>query len=184
MSGHLAKHGYDGTKKVFTPEGPSNRANSHHLRTSLRNIRKFILVAFFYTLYTTEFPVVDRFYGTFQNWMRVKQAVLDSYKDDDNNSLRYWAAEFDRAEWFNLNDVYTKDGYIYFYDQGGPVLNAALTEEYDHLQGHRDWFKSLHQTEWNQEGDYTYRNIAVTLQPAQAAQPINESADRLDSRLD
>jgi len=90
MSGHLAKHGYDGTKKVFTPKGPSNRANSHHLRTSLRNIRKFILVAFFYTLYTTEFPVVDRFYGTFQNWMRVKQAVLDIVTKtsiDDKNDL-------------------------------------------------------------------------------------------------
>ena len=50
------------------------------------------------------------------------------------------------------------DGYIYFYDQGGPVLNNNLSDEYDHLEAHKDWFRSIHKCEWNSQGNYAYRN--------------------------
>ena len=41
-----------------------------------------------------------------------------------DKDLEYWWAELNRNEFVRLDDVYTSDDYLYFYDQGGPVLKS------------------------------------------------------------
>ena len=41
-----------------------------------------------------------------------------------DKDLEYWWAELNRNELVRLDDVYTSDDYLYFYDQGGPVLKS------------------------------------------------------------
>ena len=36
------------------------------------------------------------------------------------------------------------------------MLNAEI--KFDHLNSHKEWFRYIHNTEWNSDGNYCYRN--------------------------
>jgi len=69
-----------------------------------------------------------------------------------DKDLEYWWAELNRNEFVRLDDVYTSDDYLYFYDQGGPVLKSK--QIHDHYKGHKDWFKLINNQEWSVNGEY------------------------------
>lgn len=74
-----------------------------------------------------------------------------SYTTTDKD-LEYWWAELNRNEFVKLDDVYSSDDYLYFYDQGGPVLKSK--QIHDHYKGHKDWFKLINNQEWIANGKY------------------------------
>ena len=53
-----------------------------------------------------------------------------------DKGLEYWWAELNRNEFVRLDDVYTSDDYLYFYDQGGPVLKSKQ-ERIQYIGGYK-----------------------------------------------
>ena len=53
-----------------------------------------------------------------------------------DKGLEYWWAELNRNEFVRLDDVYTSDDYLYFYDQGGPVLKSKQ-ERVQYIGGYK-----------------------------------------------
>ena len=71
-------------------------------------------------------------------------------------SKDYWRVELTQPEYFNLKDALIVNGYITFYEQGGPVLRE---DDYDHLAGHKQWFKSLTGHEWDPTSLYHFGKV-------------------------
>ena len=52
-----------------------------------------------------------------------------------------------------FDQCFKANGYLYFYDKGGPVLNKWA---YNHYEGHKDWFRAATGKNWDSKGKYLH----------------------------
>ena len=57
-------------------------------------------------------------------FLKIATNISSDDQSDDDKLLEYWWAELNRNEIVKVSDIYSRDDYLYFYDQGGPVLKS------------------------------------------------------------
>ena len=117
----------------------------NHMRTlSIRDqsiiklVRRYPKLAYLYTQLWSIIPAIPFCFILFywptkyfrDGWMEYGSVGLSnivrdwtSYTTTDKD-LEYWWTELNRNEVVSVDDIHASDDYLYFYDQGGPVLKS------------------------------------------------------------
>ena len=64
----------------------------------------------------------------------------------------------DKSERVLIKDLFISGGKVYFYENGGPVLNCK-SAEFDHFSSHKKWFKDINGIEWDPMTNYAKQEL-------------------------
>jgi len=87
----------------------------------------------------------DGWFATYFSWWRSVTGTHDPVKQLANLTERVL-----------IKDLYIKDGHVFFYDDGGPLLNCNSTK-FNHMASHKHWFLSVNDKHWSPSGAYKER---------------------------